>query len=115
MLIRRGWFFSIFLCAAITAQRRSSRMPSAFTTCWETYGSGSQIGMVRTMLQIRLTSRALESGGFEGAAEAPGTTAHRLPALRAAAPTAAAAVPPATVSGAPPIEPFREEKQDRRK
>ena len=110
MLIRRGWFFSIFLCAAITAQRRSSRMPSVFTTCWETYGSGSQIGMVRTMLQIRLTPRALESGGFEWGAEAPGTTAHRLPALRAAAPTAAAAVPPATVSGAPPIEPFREEK-----
>ena len=27
MLIRRGWFFSIFLCAAITAQR--SKMSSA--------------------------------------------------------------------------------------
>jgi hypothetical protein len=94
----------------LTWSRRSSRMPSVFTTCWETYGSGSQIGMVRTMLQIRLTPRALESGGFEWGAEAPGTTAHRLPALRAAAPTAAAAVPPATVSGAPPIEPFREEK-----
>jgi hypothetical protein len=64
--------------------------------------------MVRTLLQMPLIPRALESGGFEWAAEAPGTTAHRLPALRAEATTAAAAVPPATVSGAPPIEPFRD-------
>src|ERR1700677_3912538 len=90
----------------LTWSRRSRRMPSVFTTCWETCGSGWQIGMVRTLLQMRLTPRALESDGFEWGAEAPGTTAHRLPALQAAATTAAAAVPPATVSGAPPIEPF---------
>ena len=90
----------------LTWSRRSSRMPSVFTTCWETYGSGWQIGMVRTLLQMPLTPRALESGGFEWGAEDPGTTAHRLPALRAAATTAAAAVPPATDSGAPPIESF---------
>src|SRR3984885_5610400 len=90
----------------LTWSRRSSRMPSVFTTCWETYGSGWQIGMVRTLLQMPLTPRALESGGFEWGAEDPGTTAHRLPALRAAATTAAAAVPPATDSGAPPIELF---------
>src|ERR1700722_853861 len=83
-------------------------MPSVFTTCWETYGNGWQIGMVRTLLQMRLIPRALKSDGFEWGAEAPGTTAHRLPALRAAATTAAAAVPPVTVSGAPPIEPFRD-------
>jgi hypothetical protein len=62
--------------------------------------------MVRTLLQMRLTPRALEPDSFEWGVEAPGTTAHRLPALQAAATTAAAAVPPATVSGAPPIEPF---------
>src|SRR5271154_2047713 len=61
--------------------------------------------MVRTLPQMRLTPRALEWGGFEWGAEAPGTTAHRLPALRAAATTAAAVGPPATVSGALPIEP----------
>src|SRR5580692_11580432 len=92
----------------LTWSRRSSRMPSVFTTCWETYGSGWQIGMVRTLLQMRLTPRALEPDSFEWGAEAPGTTAHRLPALPAAATTAAAAVRPATVSGAPPIEPFRD-------
>src|ERR1700722_3004402 len=90
----------------LTWSRRSSRMTSVFTTCWETYGSGWQIGMVRTLLQMRLIPRALESGAFAWGAEALGTTAHRLPALRAEATTAAAAVLPATVFGAPPIEPF---------
>ena len=91
-----------------TLSRRSSRMPSAFTTSWETYGSGWRIGMVHTLLPMRLTHGALKPGSFEWGAEALGTTAHRLPALRAEATTAAAVVPPATVSGAPPIEPFRD-------
>src|SRR5712691_4922130 len=87
-----------------TWSHRSSRMPSVFTTCWETYGSGWRIGMVPTMLRTQLTPRGLEPASFEWGAGARGTTARRSPALRAAATTAPAVVPPATVSGAPPID-----------
>jgi hypothetical protein len=87
-----------------TLSRRSSRMRSVCTTCWVTYGSGCRIGMVRTMLRRRLIPRGLELVSFEWGAGAPGTTARRLPAFRAAATTAPAVVPPATVSDAPPIE-----------
>jgi len=45
--------------------RRSNRMPSAFTTCWETYGSGWRIGMVLTTRQTRLIRTDREVGSFE--------------------------------------------------
>jgi hypothetical protein len=77
MLIRRGWFFSIFLCAAITAQR--SKMSSAGLNC-----ASANVSQLRgavhsvtcfTSSPVLLLSRNQSSGtisaGFKGLCSGP--------------------------------------------
>jgi hypothetical protein len=92
----------------LTWSRRSSRMPSVVTARWETYGSGWQIGIVLTLLQMGLTPRALESDGFEWGRGGSWYDSAQIARASSRGNNGGGAVPPATVSGAPPIEPFRD-------